>query len=117
MTPEGKVRVLVRSKKVPLRTFEVRRPVYSSSGVLLGSQTDHGVLYATSLDDSHAKAIEEGRKLSCNLGLELEVVDRSGLNPFRRVFSALSGGYRGPSVVLTAAPAEANPARPSSALV
>lgn len=117
MTPEGKVRVLVRSKKVPLRTFEVRRPLYSSSGVLLGSQTARGVVYGTSLDDSHAKAIEEGRKLSCNLGLELEVVDRSSMNPLRRVLSAVSRGSQGASLVLTAAPAKVSPTKSSSALV
>ena len=102
MSPDGKVRVLVRSRKVPTRTIELRRPLYSQSGVMVGTQISQAVLYENSFDVSHQRAIEEAKKLSCNLGLDLEVVDRSTWNPLRRIVSALSGSHTPrPSVVLT----------------
>ncbi len=102
MTTEGRVRVVVRSRKVPVRTVAVNHPIYSSSGTSLGSQTTCGLVYETVLDPRHLRAIEEGRKLSCDLGLELEVVDVSKVNPVRRVLSRLTGGDGlGPSVILT----------------
>ena len=102
MSSDGKVRVIVTSRKVPIRTIELRRPLYSQSGLLVGTQTSQAVLYENSFDDSHLRAIEEAKKLSCNIGLDLEVVDRSTWNPLRRVVSALLSRHAtSPSVVLT----------------
>jgi len=87
---DGRIRVIVRSRKVPSKTFELAEPVYSTSGMLMGTRRGRLVTYDDVLDDAHKKAIEEGRRLSCSLGLDLEVVDRSKAGPFRRLLSLLS---------------------------
>ena len=51
MSPDGKVRVIVTSRKVPIRTIELRRPLYSQSGLLVGTQTSQAGLYENSFDD------------------------------------------------------------------
>jgi hypothetical protein len=89
MSAEGSVRVVVASKRSPVRTVNLVRPIYSPTGVLLGSQSSVAVLYGSTLDTSHVRAIKEARRLSCNLGLKLEVVDRSSSNPLRRLISGL----------------------------
>jgi len=91
MKPEGKVRVFVRSRKIPARIVDVRTPVFSPSGIYVGIARDRHIVYETVLDEEHRKAIDEGRRLSCNLGLELEVVDRAKSGPFRRALSLLVG--------------------------
>ena len=102
MSTDGRLRVFVRSRKVPVRTIEFSRPLYSASGVLVGMQTSRALLYAQTFDDSHRKAIEEARKLSCTLGLEFEVVDKSRSNPLRRIIYALAGDRSAePSLALT----------------
>ncbi len=90
MSPEGKVRVLVRSKRVPARTVTINRPIVSASGLIVGMQKTMGVVYDTSYDDQHRRAIQAAKKLSCNLDLELEIVDRSRSNPLMRLISALA---------------------------
>ncbi|MDA4125470.1 MAG: hypothetical protein OK438_08535 [Thaumarchaeota archaeon] len=102
MSPYGKVSVLVKSRRVPVRTVTLVRPIYSSSGLFLGSQTQQAVVYDTAFDESHAKAIREGRRLSCNLSLDFEVVDRSKVSPFRRLLSRFArSAEEGPSLVLS----------------
>ncbi len=88
MSPEGKVRVVVQSRRVPTRIIDLSVPEFAPSGVLMGSRTNRVVLYDYVLDGEQTRAIEEGRRLSCNLGLELEVVDRSQMGLFRRVLSS-----------------------------
>ena len=101
MKSEGKVRVIVRSKKVPARIVDVSTPAFTPSGVYLGAQKDRHVVYDTVLDDEHRRAIEEGRRLSFNLGLELEVVD-AAKGVMGRVLSALGRGTpHGPVVVVS----------------
>jgi hypothetical protein len=101
MSSEGRVRVLVESRSVPTRTIEFYRPIYSPTGLLVGSERSSAVVYEPSYDSSHERAIEEGRKLSSDLGLGLEVVDKSRWNPVRRLVSALAtGSARRPTLVL-----------------
>lgn len=103
MSPDGKVKVVVRSRRVPVRTVDVRVPVFSTSGVFMGTRSNRLVLYGSALDDNHKRAIEEGQKLSCSLGLDLEVVDASKSGLFRRMLSLLGlGGSELPA--LTVAP-------------
>ena len=90
MSPEGRVRVLVRSRRVPARTITISRPIMSA-GLIVGTQTTTAVVYETSYDDNHSRAIQAAKKLSCNLDLDFEIVDRSRSNPLMRMISALVG--------------------------
>lgn len=91
MSSNGKVQVLVRTRRVPIGTATLTTPIYSMSGVFLGSTTSRIVLYGTQLDESHRNAIRESHKLSRKLGLDLEVVDaKSG--PLGRLLSLLRRG-------------------------
>lgn len=101
MSPEGKVRVLVRSRRVPVRTVTISRPIVSVGGLIVGTQTTSAIVYDTSYDDQHSRAIRAAKKLSCNLDLDFEIVDRSKSNPIRRLISALAGGQsRSPSLTV-----------------
>jgi hypothetical protein len=95
MSPEGKVRVLVRSKRVPVRIVTISRPTVSVGGLMVGTQTTRAFVYDTSYDDQYRRAIHAAKKLSCNLDLDFEIVDRSRSNPIRRLISALAGGHSG----------------------
>lgn len=102
MSADGKVRVVVKSRRVPIRTVDVSEPIFSASGAYLGTTRNSLTLYDSSLDDNHRKAIEEGRKLACNLGLGLEVVDASTSGLFRRIRSSLRlSGSSLPSLVVS----------------
>lgn len=101
MSPDGKVQVVVRSRRVPVRTVEVSAPVFSPTGVFVGTRRNRLVLYGSALDDTHRRAIEEGQKLSCNLGLDLEVVDASKSSLLRRILSSLGlGGSKLPTLMV-----------------
>jgi hypothetical protein len=98
----GTVQVVVRSRKVPVGTVMRTEPVYSTSGLLVGWKPRRLVLYGRSLDDGHRRTVEEAEKLACSLGLELEVVDRSGSGPFNRFLSWFGrSGPRHPSIVIS----------------
>jgi hypothetical protein len=92
MSSAGKVQVVVRTRRVPVGTALVTTPLYIPSGVFVGSTTTRIVLYDTRLDETHRRAISEGRSLSCRLGLDLEVVDESKSGPFRRLISLVRRG-------------------------
>jgi hypothetical protein len=103
MTSEGKVQVVVRSRRVPTGTVDVRQPVYSgsASGILTCTRSNRIVLYDYVLDEDHKRAIEEGRRISRRLGLELVVVDVSKHGVLRRMLSSLAlGASRGPTLVV-----------------
>ena len=107
MSTDGKVSVLVKSRRVPVRTLSLQRPIYLPSGLMVGSQLQRVVVYGTALDPSQAQAIKEGKRLSCSLDLDFEVIDSSKASPFRRLFMRLSGAGPQPSLILvpnTAAP-------------
>jgi hypothetical protein len=101
MRSDGKIRVVVRSRKVPLRTFDFTEPVYSPLGVLMGARSSRLVAYDYILDEQHMKALEEGQRLACNLGLELEVIDRAKSGLLGRVLSSLGGRRGGLNVEVT----------------
>jgi hypothetical protein len=104
MRSDGKIRVIVRSRKVPTRTFDFSEPVYSPLGVPMGTRSNRLVIYDYVLDERHRKAVEEGHRLACNLGLELEVVDRSrsGLSRFLSRLGRASSSH--PSMIVSLAP-------------
>ncbi len=108
MKAEGKVQVVVRSRKVPIDTISYTRPVYSMSGVLIGSQPHRLVLYGTRLDDEHSRAIEEAKKLASSLGMGLEVIDESRSGFFSRFLARLGGNGRSPAVRVPSPPAMVN---------
>jgi hypothetical protein len=91
MVPEGKVRVVVRSRRVPTDTVDFHAPIYSgsTSGILMGSRRKRIVLYDYVLNEDHKRAIEEASNISRRLGLELEVVDASKQGILGRVLTSL----------------------------
>jgi len=101
MTPEGRVRVLVRTRKVPVGTVDISTPTFSASGIFMGIKTKRAVLYGSSLDPEHQRAIDEGLRLSNSLGLPLEVVDTSKGSLFRRAVTSLSrNGSQRPAIMV-----------------
>jgi hypothetical protein len=89
MSPDAKVQVVVKSRRVPIRTVRVSEPLFSTSGVYMGTRTNTRVIYDSTLDTNHRQAIEAGQRLSCYLGLNFEVIDsaKSGLGT--RILSSL----------------------------
>jgi hypothetical protein len=105
MKSEGKIQVVVRSRRVPVGTVLRTEPVYSSSGVLVGFQPSTHVLFGTMLSENHQKTIEEAQKLANNLGLGLEVVDESRSGFVTRVLSRIGrSGLRYSSVRVPPSP-------------
>ena len=103
MTSEGKVQVVVRSRKVPTGTVDFREPIYSGStaGLLVGVRRNRLVLYGSILDEQHRRAIEEGNRISRSLGLRLEIVDASRQGILRRLLSSLGWDtLHGPTLVV-----------------
>jgi hypothetical protein len=107
MKAESVVQVVVRSRRVPIGTVIRTQPVYSANGVLVGSHPSTFVLYGTSLDGEHRRAIEEAQKLACSLGMELEVVDESRSGLLSRFLSRFGINGRSPAVVVPPSPAMA----------
>ncbi len=102
MNTNGKVRVEVRSREVPVRTIELPKHIGTSSGYFFSYPGGHAVVYESVLDDSQQRAIDEAKRLSHELGLQLEIVDAAKSNPLRRTLSALiSLGRSQPSLTLT----------------
>jgi hypothetical protein len=98
MSKAGKVKVVVRSRRVPVRTVEFGPSLNYTLGAIsmpvnnLSAPSSHrqrAVIYESVLDDEFRRAIDEGERLACNLGLELEVVDESRLGFIGRVLSSL----------------------------
>lgn len=104
MSPEGKVQVLVRSRRVPIRTADFSQPMFSPSGVFIGTRNNRLVIYGSSLDQGQERAIQEGRRLSCKLDFDLEVVDRASRGFLSRMMS-LGRRTARPAVVVSAPPA------------
>ena len=100
---EGKVQVVVRSRRVPTGTLDFCEPIYSGSttGLLVGARRNRLVLYGSILDEQDRRAIEEGNRISRNLGLQLEVVDASKQGILRRLLSSLGRNTpHGPTLVV-----------------
>ncbi len=102
MRTEGKVQVVVKSRKVPIDEVCYTEPVYSASGFLVSSTVRRVLLYGTTLDEEYQKAIDEGRKVSQSLGLNLEVVDAARRGVVGRILSILGFHTPGRPIVVVA---------------
>jgi len=107
MSSDGKVKVIVRSRRVPARTVDICQRVYAPSGIPMGTETSRLIVYDYILDEEHRRAVEEGKRLSSSMGLDLEVVDASRRGVFGRAFSSFLSRSRGPQLLVTLA--RANP--------
>ena len=102
MSSGGRVRVLVRSRRVPAGVVRLNQTTYSLTGIPIATRTDHKVLYDYVLDEDHQRAIDEAKKLARSLCLGLEVIDSGKQGFFTRLFSSLGqGGTRNPTVELS----------------
>ena len=111
MISSGKVQVVVKSRRVPTSMVSISQPIYTLSGIRLGSQKIQRLVYGSVFDQEHQEAIEEGRKLADRLGLDLEVVDTSKLGLVRRILASLEGNLsQGPTLVVS--PSSREPAVP-----
>jgi hypothetical protein len=102
MSSDGKVRVVVKSRKVPADVVEIHQTLYSPSGIPMGVRKSRQVLFTYVLDEDHQRTIEEARKLASSLCLDLEVVDSGKQGFLERLLSSL--GRRGvdkPTVVVS----------------
>jgi len=91
LSDTGTVRVVVKSRRVPVRTALVQTPHFSPAGTFITSTSRRTVVYESVFDEPQLKAIEEARQLSCNLGFEFKVVDQAKASRFGRILSALLG--------------------------
>ena len=99
---EGKVQVVVRSRKIPVETIELNLTRMSSPGALVAKERNRAILYRDALDEENQRAIQEGRRLADEMGLRLEVVDESRSSFFRRALSSLGrGSPSSPKLVIT----------------
>ncbi|HXW95468.1 MAG TPA: hypothetical protein VEJ19_07165 [Nitrososphaerales archaeon] len=116
MSLEGKVRVVVRSRKVPDSVFVFNQTLYSPSGVPIGTRVNRNVTYRYVLDEDHRRTIEEASKLARRLCLDLEVVDSGKQGILARLLWSI--GRRGASntTVVVSPPSAAVPNDPSSVL-
>ena len=93
---------MVRSSKVPNGTMEVTVPLFSASGFQIGTRRSRVVMYDSAFTNDHLRAIEEGQRLSCRLGLRLEIVDLSRSNFLRRLLSVFGpSAHEQPNLVVT----------------
>jgi hypothetical protein len=111
MSANGRVRVVVRPRKAPVGTALLSTPLFTSSGHLLGYQTNRITLYGRELDAEHQRAVEEARRISDLLGHEIEVVHSGKWGLLGRVLSSLGfDGFGRPSIeVSPACPACSSP--------
>ena len=100
MSSDGKVRVVVRSRKVPDSVVAFNQTLYSPSGIPMGTRTNRQVLYRYVLDEDHQRTIEEAGKLARRLGLELEIVDSGKQGLVRRLVSSLGQKVASNSIVV-----------------
>jgi hypothetical protein len=102
MNSEGKVRVVVNSQRVAVGTTTFSWPIFSTSGIYIGTTRNRVVLYDSRLNDEQIRAIDEGQRVSRDLGLRLEVVDRSKSNFKTRIRSFLGfADSRRPELLVT----------------
>jgi hypothetical protein len=118
LSGSGKVKVVVRSRRVPVRTVEfATHPILpvGTYSTPIGNMSNSGlrreriVVYESVLDEDQRRAVDEGQRLACNLGLEMEVIDESKLGIFRRMWTSLgrNGSWK-PEVVVSITSAEPN---------
>lgn len=110
MTDGRSVRVLVRSRRVPVRTTVVQTPLYFPFGRLVQTAPRQEVVYESVYDEPQLRAIDEARRLSCNLGLQLRVVDATKSGVFNRFLSTMLG-IKGPLLILPDSPHTSEPCK------
>ena len=107
MSSDGKVRVWVKSRRVPSRVVQIRQTTYLLSGIPMATRTDHRLLYDYILDEDYQRAIEEARKVAGSLSLDLEVIDSGKKGFFGRLLSFLGRGGVGSPTIEVSPPAMA----------
>jgi len=117
MSSDGKVRVVVKSRRVPAEVVEFHRTMYSPSGFPMGTKMNRQVLYTYVLDEDHQRTIEEASELARRLRLDLEVVDSGKQGLLGRLLSSLGRkGANNPTIVVSppaaAMNSESSPALP-----
>jgi hypothetical protein len=80
----GKLRVFVRSRKVPVGLTEFSMPTVTGSWILSQSPV-RAVVYANVLDDAQESLVSEAQRLACSSGLDLEVVDLGKMGVLQRI--------------------------------
>jgi hypothetical protein len=102
LSSDGKVRVVVKSRKVPSDVVEFHQTMYSPSGIPMGTRRNRQVLYRYVLDEEHQRTIEEASELARRLCLDLEVVDSGKQGLLGRLLSSLGRrGASNPTVVIS----------------
>ncbi len=112
MSPDGKIKVVVRSRRVPTRIIDLGETLYTPSGIPMGTRVRHSLLYDYVLDRDHQRTIEEARKLANSLCLDLEVVDSARLGFFGRLLSSFSLRGAGNLTVVASPPTAAADSSP-----
>jgi hypothetical protein len=87
----GKVRVVVRSTRVPVGLSMFTMPGQNVMGLSTPTSV-RSVVFANVLDGAQQKMLEEARRLAESSCLDLEVVDLGRQNPLRRAVSKLVRG-------------------------
>ncbi len=106
MSGEGKVRVVIRSRRVPMGIVNRTVPIFTPTGVLVGSTPSQLLVYDTSVDEENQRAISEAQKLARKLGLGLEVFDQARAGLFTRLLLRLGrNGSTSAEVTVPAQPA------------
>ncbi len=112
----GPVRLVVRSRRVPVALTEVEFSHTSSYGVAYNTKK-RLIVYDYVLDEGERRILEEVRRAAENSGLSLEVVDLGRAGPFRRIASRLLERLaEGPRIFPRATRFVAPPDWPSSAI-
>jgi len=117
MSSDGKVRVVVRSRKVPADVVEFYQKMYSPSGFPMGTRRSRQVLYRYVLDEDYQRTIEEASELARRLCLDLEVVDSGRQGFLGRLLSSFGRGGASNTTVLVSPPlaavnSDSSPAMP-----
>jgi len=107
MSSDGKVRVVVRSRKVPDSVVVFNQTMYSPSGIPMGTRMNRQVLYRYVLDEDHERTIEEASKLARRLCLDLEVIDSGKQGLVGRLMSSLGRRSASNPTVVVSPPAAA----------
>lgn len=107
MSSDGKVRVHVKSRRVPAGVVQLRQTTYTFSGIPMATEMNHKVLYDYVLDKDHQRAIEEASKLAGSLCLDLEVIDSGKQGFFSRLLSSFGRGGAGNPTIEVSPPSMA----------
>lgn len=91
MSETGPVRLLVKSRRVAVGTTLIEDPVYTLFGTRVSLTQRRGIVFEQVYDEAQRKAIAEAKRLSCSLGLPLDVIDISSSGFFRRAISRILG--------------------------